>query len=102
LGPAGEAGLDAMPLAVEKGLLGHLLHELRPLGARAHEAHVPGEDVPELRKFIETRAPHEAAQRRHPRIASRLRPYRSRVPLGVDAHGPELADREEPTVQADA
>src|SRR5216684_429901 len=50
LGPAGDSWLHGEALHVVRDLLLKLMDELRPLGARPDEAHVPDQDVEELRK----------------------------------------------------
>src|SRR5262249_15816464 len=49
LRPAGDARLHAVAEHVLRDLVLELAHEGRPLGARADDRHVAGEDVPELR-----------------------------------------------------
>ena len=57
LGPAGDAGFDPMPFEVVGHPAAELFDEMRTFGARAYEAHVPPEDVPELREFVPARPP---------------------------------------------
>ena len=78
-----------------------LVHEVRALGPRADERHVPLEHVPELRQFVEVEAPQEAAERRAARVVV-TRPDRAGLALGVEAHRAELVDRERPAVEAHA
>ena len=66
LRPAGDAGADvqAPPLALV--IARRLLDEV---GARADEAHLPAEDVDELRQLVQPRAAEPAARARDPRVA---------------------------------
>ena len=75
------------------------MDELRPLRARPDEAHVPHEDVEELRELVQACPPEEGPDPRHPRVALR-RPHRPRVLLGVLAHGTELVQDEDAAVLA--
>src|SRR4029077_18875353 len=93
LGPARNPGPHRVPTPIERDLTLKCFHELRPLGSGPDKAHVPGEDVPELRQFVETAPAEPAAYSCHPGVASR-RPHRS-VPLGVDGHRAELLEDED-------
>src|SRR5438132_3692870 len=82
LSPARDPRLDGKPLHVEGDLLLKVLDELWPLRARPDEAHVPHEDVEELRELIQTRPPQEGSHTRHSRVALRG-PHRPGLLLGV-------------------
>ncbi len=61
LAEAGDAGLDAM----DDGELGRMkLDEAGVLWSRADEAHLPSEDIPELRELVELRPREERPEPR--------------------------------------
>src|SRR5437879_2356917 len=97
LSPARDPRLDGKPLHVERDLLLKVLDELWPLRARSDEAHVPHEDVEELRELIQTCPPKKGSHTRHSRVALRG-PYRPGLLLGVVAHGPKLVQDEDTAV----
>ena len=67
------------------------------MGSRTDEAHVPGEDVEQLRQFVDRGAPQELADAGHPRVVlGRL--LRAIEVRQVGPHGAELVDREDPAV----
>src|SRR5262245_37782263 len=68
LRPAGKARLDLVAEHVLRDLVPELLDEMRTLGPRPDDGHVPAQHVPELRELVEVRAPEEPAERRHPWI----------------------------------
>ena len=82
LGEAGDAGLDVVAVGVLGVLRGELLDEVRALGARADEAHVTVEDVPDLRQLVEAGGARVVVGRE----------LRAGEFLGVDAHRAELVD----------
>src|SRR5438445_13054376 len=53
LGPPGDARLHEVPFRVIRNRLRQFLDEGRTLGARADEAHLPGEDVEHLRQLVD-------------------------------------------------
>ena len=57
-----------MPLVVEGDLRGELLDKFGPLGARSDDGHLPQEDVPQLRQFVDSASPQDPADARHARI----------------------------------
>ena len=101
LGEAGDAGLDVVAVGVLGVLRGELLDEVRALGARADEAHVAVEDVPDLRQFVEAGGADEGADARDARVVVG-RELRAREFLGVDAHRAELVDLVGPAEAAGA
>src|SRR6266404_5313738 len=101
LSPARDPRLEGKPLHVEGDLLLKVLDELWPLRARPDEAHVPHEDVEELRELIQTRPPKEGSHTRHSRVALRG-PHRPRLLLGGLPHGPKLVQDEDTAVLAGA
>jgi hypothetical protein len=60
--------------------------------ARAHEAHLSDEDVPELRELIERGRPEQSPDARHPCIAGGS----LALPVGPDHHRAELPAPEPP------
>lgn len=80
-----------MAVGVLGVLRGELLDEVRALGARADEAHVAIEDVPDLRQFVEAGGADEGANTRDARVVVG-RELRAGEFLGVDAHRAELVD----------
>src|SRR5437870_3896444 len=67
--------------------------ELRTLGPRAHDRHVPAQDVPELRQLVDPRPAHEAPRSRHAWIVRRS-PDRGTGLFRVVTHRPELEHHE--------
>lgn len=61
LGPAGHAGFDEVAREVVRNLAGEAVGVVGAFGARADEAHVAAQDVPELGKFVEVPAAHPGA-----------------------------------------
>ena len=59
LRPACDPGKDGEPPALARLVGGGLLDEI---GARADQAHLPRDDVDELRQLVEPRAPEKAAR----------------------------------------
>src|SRR5439155_7969540 len=69
------------------------------LRSRTYEAHLPEEDVPELRQLVHACAPKEPAGPRNPRIVpSSLDFYMGRALQ----HRPELQDSKESSIPTDA
>src|SRR3954454_2052637 len=60
LRPAGQAGLDAVAVAVAVYALGEGGHEVDALGPRPDERHVAAGEVDDLRELVERPAPQEA------------------------------------------
>src|SRR5205823_1532714 len=90
---------------VRRKLGRQLLEEARPDRARADEAHVAAQDVPELRDLVELSRPEPATE--EGRLA--LRPLdelgpevRPESALGAGPERPELDHREDPSAAADA
>src|SRR3954471_4190598 len=108
LGQSGQSGPDAVAHAVPGNRIE--LHQL-PIAAHLHlagpqrpwpdEAHVAGEDIPELRQFVHRRRPHDSADPGDSRIVLR-RLHRSRARLGIGNHRPEFERVERPPTQTDA
>ena len=72
---------------VERHAPAELVHELRQLRARAHQAHIAPEDVEELGELVDGVAAHKGAEGRAARVAR----HRPAVGLAVvQAHGAEL------------
>src|SRR5205823_14332026 len=63
LGPAGDARLDAMAVAVAGDVAREQLHELGPLRPGADQAHLALEHVEQLRELVERAAAQEAPDR---------------------------------------
>src|SRR5439155_14790459 len=93
LRPAGEPGLDAVPDRVERDLLGKRADKRGPLGSRTDEAHLPAQDIDQLRQLVNARMAHESPHRGNARIVD-ARPGRPPVLFGVLGHAPELEQRE--------
>src|SRR5256885_2148792 len=66
-----------------------------PPRARADQAHLPAEDVHQLRQLIAVNGPQDPADERHPRVAGDA-PGRPGVPLALVVHRPQLVDGEHP------
>src|SRR3989442_1713867 len=99
LRPAGDARLHLVAEHVAGHPPAELLDEAWALGARADEAHLAPQDVPELGQLVEAPAPEERPEARAPRIV-RPRPHGPGLVLGVHAHRAELEHLEAPAVQA--
>src|SRR4249920_797080 len=103
-----QAGPDAMTRLVARNLI---QSNEPPVAAhfdftgskrtRADEAHVAGEDIPQLRQFVHCRRAHEAADARDAGIVLR-RLYRARARLGIGNHRSKLQRIERPSLEADA
>src|SRR5512138_3816034 len=63
LRPTGESRPQNMSLTIEGDLPGQLGDKLRSFRARPDETHVPLEDIPQLRQFVETAAAEKTAHR---------------------------------------
>src|SRR6266513_3806739 len=97
LGPPGDARLHEMPFRVIRNRLCQFLDEGRTLGARADEAHLPGEDVEHLRQLVDPEPAEPGADSRDAGIVA-ARPDRLPLRLRIDPHAPELQHREPPPV----
>src|SRR5256712_4734436 len=98
LRPAGDARLHLVAEHVAGHAPSELLDEARALRARADEAHLTAQDVPELRQLVETPASQERPEPRAPRVI-RPRPHRARLALGVHTHRAKLEHLEALAVQ---
>src|SRR5439155_21293584 len=85
LRPARKARLDLEAAALARRVLVDLVAEGR---ARADQAHVAADDVPELRQLVERETAQETAGASDPWVASVDR-VASALPLGVDDHRPQ-------------
>src|SRR5690606_5777002 len=92
LGPAGEPRPHGEAMAEQRKAVDQLGVELGALGARADEAHVAAQHVPQLRNLVDARAAQEATHPRDARIAH-LGERRARV-LGAFDHAAQLPQRE--------
>src|SRR5437763_3049324 len=97
LRPAGQARLDLETASLPRGVLVDLVAEGR---ARADQAHVAADDVPELRELVEGEAAQGAADLRDPRVAAVYRPTGA-LGLGADDHRPKLQQVEVAPLVAD-
>src|SRR5450759_3364712 len=93
LSEARHARLHAVALAVPRYLLQVPFHEERALRARPHEAHLAAQDVDQLRELVDAVLPHEAAQRRDPRVVVAGEHGTGQL-LGVLDHAAELHEGE--------
>src|SRR5213596_762094 len=98
LRPARDARLHLVAEHVPGHPAAELLDEARALGARADEAHLTAQDVPELRQLVQAEAPEERPEPRAPRVV-RPRPDGAGLALGVHAHRAELEHLEGAPVQ---
>src|SRR5688572_20579264 len=101
LGPAGDARLDVVARVVVGDLLLEVADEFGALGARADEAHVALQDVPELRRLIDVPLAHKRADGETPRIVG-PGPAGASVALGVEAHAADLVAPERAAIAAEA
>src|SRR5262245_36365494 len=79
----------------------NLPRKLRPFRPWSNEAHVTGEDVPELRQSIETGAAEVVTQPGASWIAGH-RPDGAQVAFCLGSHGAEFDNREWPAVEPDS
>lgn len=102
LGIAGEAGFDlkAEPEVREELIV--LLRDLRPFRSGSHHAHVPFQDVPKLRQFVQAALADEPADRRDALILVPGREAGHAVLLGIHPHAAELIDGELSSVLGEA
>lgn len=99
LGPAGEADRDVVG-AVFFALLDEVV--LVPeRGPGADDAHVAGKDVEDLRKFVDRKFAHHAADARDALVGV-LKKMGRDIARSIDAHGPELQDVEVGLMDADS
>src|ERR687887_2433174 len=98
LRPARQARLDLEPAALSRRVALDLVGKRR---ARADQAHLPAQDVPELRDLVEREAAQKAADARDPRVALVDRPA-GPLRLGADDHRPQLEQLEVGSVLPDA
>src|SRR5690606_8727133 len=89
LGPAGQSRLHRVAHVVVADLAVELVDELRPLRARADEAHVTGQHVEQLRQLVQPGHADEAANARGAIVVA-AGPARHAVLLRVGAHAAEL------------
>src|SRR5688572_3421344 len=78
---AGQAAPDGVTKIIAGKLPAKLPHKLRTLGSRADKTHIPAQNIPQLRKFIEAGAPEQCADPRTSGIV-RHRPHGAEVPFG--------------------
>src|SRR4029079_10407627 len=100
LRPAGQSWLDRLALFIERNLLGELVDEKRPFRPRPDETHIAAQDVPQLRKLVETCLTDETADACHPTVL-RACPD-GRALFGILAHRAKLVQGEEPSVFSNA
>ena len=98
LRPAGEPGPDVETVALVLVVLLDLIAKCR---ARADHAHVPAQDVPELRQLVDRRAAEDAADARDAPVAL-VDGIAGTDALGADDHRAELQHVEVDAVLADA
>jgi len=96
-GQVGNAGFAVQDLALFRGVVLDIARHLR---AGADKAHFAGQDVPQLRQFIELGFAQDAAQARDARVFTRGQ--RGAEPLGLEDHGTELPDAKGPAEPAHA
>ena len=93
LGQTGDARLHVEALAVTRSLLDVPLDEVGSLGARADEAHLPLEDVDELRDLVDAVPSQKTADRGDARVVL-LGEHRAAGLLRVLDHGAQLVHAE--------
>src|SRR4051794_9311646 len=98
LSPAGDAGLDVEASPLSRRVL---LDLVRERGARADEAHVAADDIPELRDLVERQSPQRTTDPRDAWIALVHGVARS-FTLGPDSHRAQLDELEVSAAQADS
>ena len=101
LGEAGNSGPDRMTHFVSGMFPSELARELGAFRARADEAHVTLQDVPQLRQFIDREAPEIPTDSSAARIAWH-RPDGAKTTFGVFAHGAEFQDGEMASVESNS
>ncbi len=102
LRPAGHAGFDEVAREVVRDLAGELVDVIGALGARADEAHVAAEDVPELGKLVDVPATKEGADAEKARVAAGGGVARRVGGGGVGSHAAKFVEREGAMAGADA
>src|SRR3954454_24395589 len=98
LSPAGDAGLDVEASPLSRRVL---LDLVRERGARADEAHVAADDIPQLRDLVERQSPQHTTDPRDAWIALVHRVAGS-FTLGADSHRAQLDELEARAAQADS
>src|SRR6266516_2789896 len=98
LRPTGDAGPHFESAPLPRRVARDLIRER---GAWADEAHVPAEDVPQLRQLVDGKPPQQTAGTRDARIAL-VDGEAGALVLRPDLHRPQLHELELRSVQADA
>ena len=68
LGPSRQTGAYLVLNHIARDFLFEFLNKKRPLRTRSHQAHVPYEDIEELRSLIDTGLAYKMPHRRHSRV----------------------------------
>lgn len=102
LRPAGHARLHEVAGQVVGDFAGEAFDVVRALGARADQAHVSAQDVPELREFVEIPAAEEGTDTQQSRVAVRSAHVDMIRCGGVGFHAAEFPEREVASVGAHA
>src|SRR5258708_2068711 len=98
LRPSGDAGADAMALAVVRNLLAERLYELGTFRARPDNRHLALQNIVKLRQLIEAYPADESANGGHAGVVF-LRPNGAGARFRVQSHGAELINGEVLTLQ---
>lgn len=93
LSPSRDTGSERVPQPFTIRIVGQILGQER---TRANEAHIPAQDVDQLRKLIEAGSPEYSAERRRPLLVE----LTLTLTFAIHAHCPEFQQRKEPAIQA--
>src|SRR5437762_649613 len=99
--PTGQSWLDAMPDGIERDLLAERANKCRAFRPWPHKAHLPAQDVDELRKFVDARVAHESPHGRNARVVDAC-PRWLPILFGVLGHAPKLEQCEFMAVTTDS
>ena len=102
LGPAGHAGFHQVAGEVVGDFGREVFDVVRAFGARADQAHVAAEDVPELGKFVEVPAADEGADAEEARVGGEGADAQVVGRGGVGGHAAEFPHGEDASAGAHA
>jgi hypothetical protein len=101
LSVTGETALHEMTRIVRGILSVKFENEFRALRSRTDKAHIPAQDVPELRQFVEPEPPQKPSNSSAARVVG-YGPDCTKFRLRVFTHRSKLNDLEAPAAEADS
>lgn len=92
---------DVVTLVIVRMILAELAREFRTFRAWSDKTHVPPENIPKLRQFIDAVSSERQSDTCTPRIVGDG-PDSAKMFFGIFAHCPEFEDREETAFKSDS